>query len=168
MASLRGFPLRLTPLMARTRSPMWMAPVLQGQRDGGERVTIFSQTVTGPVGESCQTASDQTEIETKRLLVIERNQPAIVKCFVFIASHWLKTEFISTQTSNVLKSALCSPFCQTFLGEARNDDGVKRFLRPRYRNAQGSVKPLQLNCVDYGAWHLQLIYSIKHTIPSGA
>lgn len=30
IASLSGFPLRLTPLMAKTRSPIWMAPVLQG------------------------------------------------------------------------------------------------------------------------------------------
>ncbi|TNN42723.1 hypothetical protein EYF80_047083 [Liparis tanakae] len=35
MASLSGFPFRPTPLMARTRSPMWMAPVLQGRGGGG-------------------------------------------------------------------------------------------------------------------------------------
>lgn len=31
MASLSGFPFRLTPLMAKTLSPMWMAPVLRSE-----------------------------------------------------------------------------------------------------------------------------------------
>lgn len=33
MASLRGFPFRLTLLMARIRSPTWIAPVLHAHMD---------------------------------------------------------------------------------------------------------------------------------------
>lgn len=55
-------------------------PGSEGQEGRGETVTRLYQTATTePVGESCQTASDWTQIETKRLLVVERNQPAIVQ-----------------------------------------------------------------------------------------
>ena len=37
MASLSGRPLRLTLLMARIRSPTWMAPVLGRARRGEDR-----------------------------------------------------------------------------------------------------------------------------------
>lgn len=40
MASLSGFPFRLTPLMAKTLSPMWMAPVLQREEGRGQRYGI--------------------------------------------------------------------------------------------------------------------------------
>lgn len=57
----------------------------------------------------------------------------------------------------VSRSNLLSPFSQAFLGEARNDDGVKGLLRARNGDAQRPVVPLQLHRVDYGARHLQLI-----------
>lgn len=36
MASLRGFPFKLLLLMARIRSPIWIAPVLQHQTGVGK------------------------------------------------------------------------------------------------------------------------------------
>lgn len=57
--------------------------------------------------------------------------------------------------------ALHSPLSQAFLSEARNDDGIKGLLCARNSDAQWSVISLQLHCVDYGAWHFQLIYSMQ-------
>lgn len=52
MASLSGFPFRLTPLMARTRSPMWMAPVLRGgerEREGHKTYPSAPDRADSPV-----------------------------------------------------------------------------------------------------------------------
>lgn len=51
----------------------------------------------------------------------------------------------------VSQSDLLSPFSQAFLGEARNDNGVKGLLSSRNGDAQWSVVPLQLHRVDYRA-----------------
>lgn len=56
MASLSGFPFRLTPLMAKTLSPMWMAPVLQSEEKGGGRGPGLHQT-------SCQFTDPDTDNE---------------------------------------------------------------------------------------------------------
>lgn len=62
MASLSGFPFRLTPLMAKTLSPMWMAPVLQSEeKGGGAEVQDYTR----------QVASLLTQTQTMRLLVTE-------------------------------------------------------------------------------------------------
>lgn len=83
---------------------------------------------------------------------------------------WLKVNaapFSCTSTFNpplqlhMSHPALHSPLSQAFLGEARNDDGIKGLLCARNGDAQWSVISLQLNCVDYGAWHFQLIYSMQ-------
>ncbi len=78
MASLSGFPFRLTPLMARTRSPMWMAPVLQGEQSRGDRDTRVHQTVPTGWQETCQAASAPTETETNRLLVTKKKRQSLV------------------------------------------------------------------------------------------
>lgn len=73
---------------------------------------------------------------------------------------WLKVNaapFSCTTTLNpplqlhMSRPALHSPLSQAFLGEARNDDGIKGLLCARNGDAQWSVISLQLNCVDYGA-----------------
>lgn len=69
--------------------------------------------------------------------------------------------------STPLTSAVVSPLCQAFPGEARDHNGVKGLLRARNCDAQWSVISLQLNCVDYRARHLQLIYNThRHEVPS--
>lgn len=50
MASLSGFPFRLTPLMARTLSPMWMAPVLQGRESTDRNTSLYWTVHRGMLG----------------------------------------------------------------------------------------------------------------------
>lgn len=69
------------------------------------------------------------------------------------------TILTSASHSTPLTSAVVSPLCQAFPGEARDHNGVKGLLRARNCDTQRSVISLQLNCVDYRAWHLQLIYN---------
>lgn len=52
----------------------------------------------------------------------------------------------------------CSPLSQPALGEARDNDGVKRFLGARDGDAQGAPVALQLHRVADGARGLLLIY----------
>lgn len=66
MASLSGFPFRLTPLMAKTLSPMWMAPVLQSE--GGAGLQDYTR----------QVASLLTQTQTMRLLVTEDGDTVVV------------------------------------------------------------------------------------------
>lgn len=124
-----------------------------------------------------------TQTETKRSLVTGEKKKLASHCLL---SHllgkkkkkkeatqkmtWLKVNaapFSCTTTLNpplqlhMSRPALHSPLSQAFLSEARNDDGIKGLLCARNSDAQWSVISLQLHCVDYGAWHFQLIYSMQ-------
>lgn len=129
----------------------------------------------------CQAASMLTQTETKRSLVTGRRKKKTKKLASHcLLSHllgkkkkrkekkkeatqemtWLKVNaapFSCTTTLNpplqlhMSRPALHSPLSQAFLGEARNDDGIKGLLCARNGDAQWSVISLQLHCVDYGA-----------------
>lgn len=58
---------------------------------------------------------------------------------------------LSLDRTSSVTSDFFSPFSQAFLGEARNDNGVKGLLGARNGDAQRSIVPLQLHCVDYRA-----------------
>lgn len=86
MASLKGFPFRLTPLIARTLSPIWMAPVLQGEESREDK--DLESTRQHWSGLSCclglgtlRVPSVLTETGTKELFVVtQKDDTAIVYC----------------------------------------------------------------------------------------
>lgn len=146
MASLSGFPFRLTPLMARTRSPMWMAPVLRG----GEREREGHKTYPS--------APDRADSPVRR--------PPFDHLFVFKCGLPTSRRHVALSTRAASPPPrIPSPLCEAFPGEARNDDGVEGLLRAGDGDAQRSVVALQLHRVDNGARHLQLI--CKHTGRTG-
>lgn len=193
MASLSGFPFKLTPLMARTLSPIWMAPVLQGEESRGDRDTRVYQTVpTGGSGNlSCCQCADWDGDKEAFCWRKRWDSHCLSSClFQKLSPKWTTPEFTGLSRSATMSSVTSfsnnyldpaafhpssppsspshpltsppsppSPLCQAFLGEARNYDGVKGLLGARDCDAQGPVVSLQLNCVDDGAWHLQLVYS---------
>lgn len=86
MASLSGFPFRLTPLMARTRSPMWMAPVLQGKDSRDRNTSLYWTVQRGMLGNLwvCQRAVWDGHKDTSCYI---KGETAIVQHLVY----WRKT-----------------------------------------------------------------------------
>lgn len=86
MASLSGFPFRLTPLMARTLSPMWMAPVLQGKKSTDRNTSLYWTVQRGMLGNLwvCQRAVWDGHKDTSCYI---KGETAIVQRLVY----WRKT-----------------------------------------------------------------------------
>lgn len=176
MASLSGFPFRLTPLMARTLSPMWMAPVLQGKESTDRKYQFILDSAERHAGKPVGLPARRLGRTQRHFLLYKRRDShcsascLLEKNSFQIGHHWSRSPCSLIYSGNIsfrfhpdppgCHHTVHSPLCQAFLGEARDDNGVKRLLSARNGDAQGSVIPFQLHGVDYGAWHFQLIFII--------
>lgn len=121
MASLRGFPFKLLLLMARIRSPMWIAPVLEHQT-GVEKGDKF------PICLHINYNKDLVRSLkfTSSLLLGNAANASVVNCFLVVSNKIRKSVLIS-----------CENGLGYFLNSKKAESFGKLLTGPQEMNSEG-------------------------------